>query len=299
MNLPAIRILIADDDVASQDLLSHQLKGEGFKLDIHDCAENLLVALNDNPDSYDVILLDHNMPGGMSGIECLRSIKRSEHHRHLPVIIQTCEDDTTIITEALSAGAYYFLEKTTERKLLQAVVFSAMENKIRFQEVEKERSALKTGLRFVEEAHFRIRTLDDMNSLTALLVTAYPDPERVTVGIHELLTNAIEHGNLDITYKGKSELILHDKWKSEIERRLNMDEHKHKSVHVHLIQNDTEITLSITDQGEGFDCTNFLEIDPERLFDPHGRGIAVAKSMSFDALSYNDEGNTVIAIVKL
>jgi len=174
-----------------------------------------------------------------------------------------------------------------------------MENKLRFEEVEKERYTLKSGLAFVKYAKFNIRTLDDMNTMTAMLSSAYPDPDMVTTGIHELLTNAIEHGNLDITYEGKSQLILEDKWKDEIEHRLNLEEHKDKTVEIELEKNTEKIILTITDQGTGFNCENYLEIDPCRLFDPHGRGIAVAKSMSFDDLTYIGCGNKVQATVNL
>lgn len=299
MTSPAIRLLIADDDADARDLLFHQLRGPRYHLDMRDSAEDVLHALNDTTREYDVVLLDMKMPGGMSGLDCLKAIKTTERNRHLPVILQTCSTDPDLITLALKEGAYYFLEKTTEQKLLEAVVQSAMEYKTRVKEIEDERQSLKSGLRFVERATFRIRTLSEMNILTGLLSSAYPNPDRVTVGIHELLTNAIEHGNLSISYDGKSQLIMEDKWKNEIEYRLNQPEFKNRSVEVELVQTPREITLTITDQGDGFDCDSFMEIDPSRLFDPHGRGIAVAKSMSFDNLAYVGKGNQVIATVYL
>lgn len=297
MTMPAIRLLIADDDADARDLLTHQLRGPRYSVDMRDSAEAVLDGLNNSDNAYDVILLDMRMPGGMSGLDCLKAIKASEKNRHLPVILQTCSTDPGTITEALKEGAYYFLEKTTEQKLLQAVVQSAMEYRTRFKEIEDERQSLKSGLRFVERANFRIRTLSEMSALTGLLSSAYPDPDRVTVGIHELLTNAIEHGNLNISYDGKSQLIMDDKWKSEIDHRLEQPEFKDRSVEVELVQTPKAITLTITDQGNGFDCQKFMEIDPCRLFDPHGRGIAIAKSISFDELNYLGNGNQVVATV--
>lgn len=299
MGAETISVLIADDDPCARDLLSHQLDGNKFSLEMHPCAEDALKALNQKPKYFDVVLLDHHMPGGMSGLDCLKAIKAAPKFKHLPVILQTSENDVGIISEALSCGAYYFLEKATEKKLIQSVVQSAMEYKLRFQEIENERNALKNGLQFVEEARFRIRTLSEMNMLTGLLSTAYPDKDRVMVGIHELLTNAIEHGNLSITYEGKSQLIMDNKWASEIDFRLNLPENKKKTVEILLQKTASKITLTIIDQGNGFNCENFLEIDPCRLFDPHGRGIAVAKSLSFDDLEYIGCGNTVVATVFL
>ncbi len=299
MILSDIDILVVDDDPDALDLLTHQLKGDAFNLHLCQSAQDALQTLSDQPQKFDVVLMDINMPGGMNGLECLTKIKAEDAFQNIPVILQTEVHNPGIITKALSAGAFYFLEKTSDSAVIQAVILSAMGNKVRFQEVEDHKRTLESGLQFVEEARFRIRTLEEMNTLTALLCTAFPHPDKVTLGIHELLTNAIEHGNLGITYDTKSQLILENKWKDEVERRLELEENKRKTVETVLKISDEEIELTIIDQGEGFRCENYLEIDPCRLFDAHGRGIAVAKSLSFDELEYIGKGNQVRAVVKL
>lgn len=37
-----------------------------------------------------------------------------------------------------------------------------------------------------------------------------------------------------------------------------------------------------------------MQLDEKRVFDPHGRGIAMANMLSFDSLTYNDKGNMAI-----
>ena len=59
----------------------------------------------------------------------------------------------------------------------------------------------------------------------------------------------------------------------------------------------SEVWYRIVDEGDGFDWTRYLDFDPARAFDPHGRGIAVARLSSFDALEYIGKGNLVIATV--
>jgi hypothetical protein len=58
------------------------------------------------------------------------------------------------------------------------------------------------------------------------------------------------------------------------------------------------VQIRIRDQGQGFDWTPYLDFDPERAFDPHGRGIAMARLSSFDDLEYLGDGNEVLATVK-
>jgi hypothetical protein len=43
----------------------------------------------------------------------------------------------------------------------------------------------------------------------------------------------------------------------------------------------------------------FLSFDPDRAFDPNGRGIAMARMMSFASLEYQGKGNVVVARVSL
>jgi hypothetical protein len=40
-------------------------------------------------------------------------------------------------------------------------------------------------------------------------------------------------------------------------------------------------------------------MDPKRAFDPNGRGIALARAMSFDQLDFRGCGNLVIATIQL
>lgn len=50
--------------------------------------------------------------------------------------------------------------------------------------------------------------------------------------------------------------------------------------------------------GEGFNWKKYLDIDPSRATDNHGRGIAQARAISFDEITFNTKGNKVTAIVR-
>jgi hypothetical protein len=59
------------------------------------------------------------------------------------------------------------------------------------------------------------------------------------------------------------------------------------------------IVVHIIDEGNGFDWRKYLELSPDRITDPHGRGIATSRMMSFDSLEYLGVGNEVRCTVKL
>jgi len=53
----------------------------------------------------------------------------------------------------------------------------------------------------------------------------------------------------------------------------------------------------VADQGQGFNWRSFLEMDPLRAFDPNGRGIALARMLSFSNICYEGCGNTAVATI--
>ncbi|TAE34154.1 MAG: ATP-binding protein [Alphaproteobacteria bacterium] len=151
--------------------------------------------------------------------------------------------------------------------------------------------------RLIQRGTFRFRTLEESKSLAFWLAHSYPDPERATYGLHELFTNAIEHGNLDIGYQLKSTLVEEHRWDKEIARRLNDARYAHRYVEVIFVHDDEGVHVSIIDQGKGFAWDSYLTIDPMRMADLHGRGIAVAALMSFDRITYHGLGNHVTTFV--
>jgi phosphoserine phosphatase RsbU/P len=60
----------------------------------------------------------------------------------------------------------------------------------------------------------------------------------------------------------------------------------------------SEVRFTIRDEGPGFEWQKYLDVDPRRAFDNHGRGIAIARGMSFDRLEYRGRGNEVVAVVR-
>ena len=106
-----------------------------------------------------------------------------------------------------------------------------------------------------------------------------------------------ETDNLGISYADKSRLNMNGDWQDEIERRLQLDENRDKQVVVDFSRKNGEIRYVIRDEGTGFDWEDYMEMSPERAFDTHGRGIALARSLSFNSIEFRGNGNEVCAIV--
>ena len=150
----------------------------------------------------------------------------------------------------------------------------------------------------MDEGRFTFRTVDEGKALASMLARASEHPDRVVLGLTELMINAVEHGNLGITYDEKTQLNENGAWLAEISRRQQLPEYRDLVVTVEYVKNENEMVYQITDEGNGFDWENYMEISPERAFDTHGRGIAMAKTISFSTIEFTGPGNRVRATVK-
>ena len=110
--------------------------------------------------------------------------------------------------------------------------------------------------------------------------------------------NAVEHGNLGITYDEKSALLVDGGWAQEVARRLTLPENVNKRVDVRFARGDDELRFTICDRGNGFEWARYMDIDPRRAFDRHGRGILMARHVSFSSIEYRGTGSEVVATVR-
>jgi DNA-binding response OmpR family regulator len=288
------RILLAEDEEIIAIIIADLLTAQGYSVDVCADGEAAWKKLRAPGVDYDAILLDRAMPR-MDGMALLRLIKAEPALTHTPVIIETAQSDQASIHEGLAQGAYYYLTKPFQTDILLAVVEAAVEQ-------TRQRRSLLMGIRqaeasmtFMTQASFRIKRLDEGRTLASFLAHACPDPERTIQGLQELLVNAVEHGNLGISYAEKSALLLGGGWLEEVERRAGLPEYRERQVAVGFERNNCEVSFVIEDQGDGFDWTDYLDFSPERAFDLHGRGIAMASKLSFDRLVYEGRGNRVTA----
>lgn len=292
------RILVVDDEAFNIEIIQGYLEDEDYLLDTAQDGVEAWEKLEREPESYDAVLLDRMMPR-MNGMEVLARIKEHPLLRQTPVILQTARAAKADVVEGIRAGAYYYLAKPFDEAMLISVVRTAVRDSRQYRRVRDELKETTRALGLMREARFRYRTLTEARGLAALLANACPHAEAVAMGLAELMINAVEHGNLGITYAEKSALNETGGWEAEVERRLARADQAERFVEVEMIRVDQEIRVVITDQGAGFDWSDFLSLSPERAMDNHGRGIAMAGLLSFSRIEYRGRGNEVVAAIAL
>jgi DNA-binding response OmpR family regulator len=291
-------VLVVDDEPIGREMMAENLTYEGYLVVEADSGEAAWDLIDAEPARFHVILLDRLMPD-MDGIDVLRRMKARPETMHLPVIMQTGMTADSEVLEGLKAGAYYYLTKPFAADTLLAIVAAAARDYYSRQALAEEVKRQGNVLSCLAEARFIFRTPQEARDLATLLANTAPDPGRIVLGLSELMLNAIEHGNLDIGYDRKTALIENGSLEQEIERLLNSTEFSNRHAEVRVRRSDGELSFRIRDQGAGFNWQGYLEMSPERAFDTHGRGIAMARMLSFERVEYAAQGNEVEAVIRL
>jgi CheY-like chemotaxis protein/anti-sigma regulatory factor (Ser/Thr protein kinase) len=289
-------ILAVDDDPVNLHIIGEIFKREPVRLTYAESGEHALRMLGDPLNAFDVVLLDRMMPG-MDGLEVLRRMKAEPRLAHTPVVMQTAAAAPDQVCEGLTAGAHYYLTKPYAPSTLRTIVRAALDHARDRRELEARASTFAESLSMLVHGTFSARTLDEAQRLAGFLAQLCPDPKVAVLGIAELLVNAVEHGNLGITCAEKSTLMREDRMMQELARRHELPECRDRRATIAVERNETELQFTVSDEGEGFDARPYLELDPARAFEPNGRGIALARMMSFTRLDYQGAGNVVVASI--
>jgi DNA-binding response OmpR family regulator len=290
-------LLVEDDEIISL-LIEDALTEVGHQVVTQKDGQAAWDQLQSGDSAFDVILTDRNMPR-MDGMALLRKLKSASHLRDIPVIMETAETSAESIQEGIDQGAHYYLTKPFKPEVLVAIVNAAIEQYRDHRQLKETARRAERPFACLHHGSFRFASLDEGRMLANFFAQASPDPEKRVIGLQELLINAVEHGNLGLSYQDKTELLMEGRWQEEVERRLGLPAYRERFVEVLFERIPQAIRFTIRDQGEGFDWRKYLDFDPARIFDPHGRGIAMARIMSFSALEYQGNGNTVLATIDL
>jgi two-component system sensor histidine kinase and response regulator WspE len=114
------RILVVDDSVTVREEERRFLEGYGYLVDSAVDGMDAWGALS--LASYDLVITDLDMPR-LNGLELLKTIRGSEKHRGLPLIIVSYKDRPEDQRLGLEAGAQYYFTKSSfqDDSMIEAV----------------------------------------------------------------------------------------------------------------------------------------------------------------------------------
>ena len=293
----SLRVLVVEDDPVNCQILGEYVEDHGYGYATAADGAEAWRLLQQKGQTFHVILLDRRMPN-LDGMALMTLIQGNSSLRTIPVIMQTAAGAPHEVQEGIEAGVFFYLTKPFEKDMLLAIVKAAARQAIRQREAFDDLNKQSGSLAYLQSGTFHVRTLKEVYYFAVALAHACAEPEKVVMGLIDLLINAVEHGNLGISYAEKTHLQETDQWEKEIDRRLSLPEYQDKFVEIQFERAPEEVRITIKDQGNGFDWKQYEQMDPSRVLASHGRGIAMARALNFDRVEYQGNGNTVLCIVR-
>lgn len=110
-------ILIVDDEVDITEVISYNLKKNGYSTDVAFSAEEALEKIYEQP--FELIILDLMLPG-MSGLDLCRILKMKKETGRIPIIMVTAKGAEEDIVKGLEMGADDYVTKPFSPNVLMA-----------------------------------------------------------------------------------------------------------------------------------------------------------------------------------
>ncbi len=217
----------------------------------------------------------------------------------IPIVVMTEIESRKSPLEVVVHNWFHTIAKPCDMEILYSVTCAAINQFNHVKSLLNEIETRSSAIGLITSGTFEFRTMKEARNLTTMLSLACPGADGIVIGLNELLHNAVEHGNLEIGYDLKTELVETGRLYDEIQNRLASGLYSDRFVKVEFKRSDQEVVFTVEDQGNGFNWRKYLTIDDERIRSNHGRGIALAKMMAFTELDYNEKGNKATARIAL
>ena len=100
------KIFLVEDNAFYQFLIRYHLERKGYEVTVFESGEDALEMMHQAPD---LILLDHNLAGLLSGTDVLKMMKKITDP--IPVIVLTAQENINVAVEVFKSGAVDYINK--------------------------------------------------------------------------------------------------------------------------------------------------------------------------------------------
>jgi len=292
------KILIVSSDSDRSEKIKRLLVNKPFILiDANDENEVVNALVNDNKICY--IIIDYNS-STYNSLALLKKIKKKNFRGGVLLLIENFNDKIRSKIKSFESLSVTSLDREKDEivYILENYIHSYKKTKInievsRFVKFEKKLYVIPNSLKYMKPISEHL-TRD-------LVQVGIVDKEflfNVKFGIQEMIINAIEHGNLEITYEQKSEMLRNGLDLNEIIKKYStLPKFKNRKVYIKYLLTKKRALYIIKDQGSGFNWKETPDCSKsENYLLEHGRGIMMTKNY-FDEVRYNEKGNEVTLVL--
>ena len=288
----AATILVIDDDETVRFSLSRKFTKYGYNVISADKAEDALYLLKTEKQKVDFVITDIRLRK-MDGIELLRHVNGLENP--VPVLL-TGSGNIEDAVNALRYGACDFIRKPFDVNEVAATVRSVLKRR------EEERLALDVGqhMRY-EKSEFVLPADINLVNVMSYMATRYlprmgicnkATAENVSLALREALSNAMFHGNLELSSDIREKEGI-KAFNEMIEQKRAEEPYGSRRVSFSIEMNRDYAEYIIEDEGPGFDHSKLPDPrNPENFFNKSGRGILIIQ-LHMDEVEWNEKGNRI------
>ncbi len=202
---------------------------------------------------------------------------------------------------ALRAGAVNYLCKPVNLDFLDLLV-----QKYKGRAHEMERNALLRELIVARQARIVMPTDGKLvtpvvEHILARVTEIIPDLEtaEIRLGLEEILRNAVEHGNLEIGFETKAEVLESHGLEALVEARRADPRYSSRTISVDFDIDRQRFRCVVEDEGPGFDHGEpWNPVSDAGLQRLNGRGIFLTRAF-FDQVTYHGRGNKVELVKRI
>lgn len=254
-----------------------------------DGAEALEAIEKDPPD---LVITDLQMPR-VDGLQLVRRLKK--RHPEIPVVLIASQGSRDVALRALRAGAVYYSPKSAVGKdLVPAVrqVLGVTDHLPTTADREHSPSSCNVSFELENDDALIYGLIEHLQA--NLPAWAEPDRIQIAMALHEAVTNAMHHGNLEVSSELRND--CENKYYEMIQTRRSSAPYCDRRVRVDAHYHPEHVTFQVLDQGPGF--------DPGAIGDPRaadnierlsGRGLLLIREF-MDDVHHNPSGNQITMI---
>ena len=289
-------ILICDDSPVDR-ILIRGLLGHDDSLAISECGDGLAAMTHLRKHPVDLVVADLAMPN-MNGLELVREIKNN--WPLLPVVLVTGFGSEEAAAEALRSGAASYSPKSalacdlarTINFVLDVARHSRPSRNASPKAADQTAASMQTGTagHFLENDS---RLIGPLIEHLQELLPEWSESDRLQIGmaVAEALTNAMHHGNLEISSDLRRDNDT--EYHQAIQTRRCQNPWSARRVEITTSVGKDEFRIRVRDEGPGFDQSKIPDpTEPENLSRLCGRGLYLIRSF-MDHVQYSGNGNEI------
>ncbi len=292
-----MKILIIEDDEQLGDYLQRAARARHHEVALEAHGDKALEAYTSL--QPDLILCDINVPG-TDGFKILEKVRDLDSR--VIFVIMTGYGSEDYAVRALHLQANNYLNKPISNDVFLGLL-EKYETQIRSTQLRRE------VIGSIQSAGMRVSVGNDLEKVSAIVQQLLEcasywiddhDKFRIQLGLFELIVNAIEHGNLEISYDIKQDAMVSglDKYTQILKERRTDPALEKRTVSIDFAYQDGMLSWLIRDEGPGFDWSKVPNpLSPLHQNKLNGRGIFLAR-IQFDKLEYLGKGNMVRAVTE-